>query len=48
MWGNIIAGTLVLLAVSFAILSIYKNRKQGKCCGCSSDCPNSEKCRKNN
>ena len=46
MWGNIIAGSIVLILVSIAVFSIYKNRKQGKCCGCDSTCPHSGKCKK--
>ena len=46
MWGNLIAGSIVLILVSLAIFSIYKNRKQGKCCGCDSSCPHSSGCRK--
>lgn len=43
MWGNLIAGSIVLTLVSVAVFSIYKNRKQGKCCGCDNSC-----CNKNN
>lgn len=46
MWGNLIAGSIVLTLVSVAVFSIYKNRKQGKCCGCDNSCPHSGKCRK--
>ena len=42
MWGNLIAGGVVLMMVSLAIFSIYKNRKHGKCCGC----PHASECRK--
>ena len=40
MWGNLIAGSIVVILVSLAIFSICKNRKHGKCCGCphASEC----------
>lgn len=45
MWGNLIAGSIVLALVSLAVFNIYKNRKQGKCCGCDSSCPDSKTCK---
>ena len=46
MWGNLIAGSIVVALISLAVFSIYKNRKQGKCCGCDSSCPHSSECKK--
>ena len=46
MAGNIIAGTIVAAIIIAAAYSVYKNRKQGKCCGCDCNCPNQDKCKK--
>ena len=44
--GTIIAGTIVLLIIAGAVLSIVKNKRQGKSsCGCA-NCALNGKCHK--
>ncbi len=46
--GTIIAGTIVLLIIAGAVLSIVKNKRQGKgSCGCGcANCALNGKCHK--
>lgn len=44
MSGNFIVAAIVALIIFFAAYSVYKNRRQGKCCGCDSSCPHAGSC----
>ena len=46
--GNLIVGLIVAAIIFAAAYSVYRNRKQGKCCGCDSSCPSFGKCHKDN
>ena len=46
MLGNLVVGLIVAAIIIAASYSVYKSRKQGKCCGCDGNCPSFSKCRK--
>ena len=42
--GTVIIGFIVLAAAVFAAASVIRDKKKGKCAGCSCDCGNSYEC----